>query len=322
MFLKETCVFSCDDMNKLKVGPPAVSRYYQISCFFSSDDKPNHDFPNPGYLLIPSRYMQLIESATDTGDSSDCFEYSDHDTTKNVLPELEATVTEEWTLPDDFEAGNVDLSEQVTDPTEIEMVDLTKHIMPHNDPPSPEADIMEEETTPDSDSSMGNATSGSSPECSVSLAPSANSCETCTSPCSGRTAETGCSASASLQQCKKYTSTQTMTNTSPEASAVLETRSSATGNLNIDSENHSSLTITTVSGTVHLSTNNGSSAQKGLLPNNGTNPHAASAATHHPGAGQETEPRTSSGTDQSEATADKPSSHTSVMPSFVTDKLG
>ena len=25
MFLKETCVFSCDDMNKLKVGPPAVS---------------------------------------------------------------------------------------------------------------------------------------------------------------------------------------------------------------------------------------------------------------------------------------------------------
>ena len=57
-------------MNKLKVGPPAVSRYHQISRFFPSDDKsnvPDHDFPNPGYLLIPSGYMQLIEPATDTG---------------------------------------------------------------------------------------------------------------------------------------------------------------------------------------------------------------------------------------------------------------
>ena len=330
MFLKETCVFSCDDMNKLKVGPPAVSRYHQISRFFPSDDKPNvpdHDFPNPGYLLIPSGYMQLIEPATDTGNSSEYFEYSDHDTTKNVTPELEASVTEEDTLYDDFVVGNVDFSEQVTDPTEIEMVDLTKQSSPHNDP-SPEADKMEEDTTPYSDSSMGNATSASSsPECSVSLTPSANSCEVCTSPGSGGTAEPRCSASAPPQPCVTYTSTQTMTYTSPEASVVLETMSSATGNLNMDSKNHSSLTITTVSGTVQLSTNNGSSAKKGPLPNDGTNPDAASPATTpatpHTGADQETEPRTSSGTDHSEATADRPSSHSDANARpFVTDKLG
>ena len=50
--------FSSDDMNELHMGPStAVSRYHQISQFFMANDSPNtgdHDFPNPGYLLIPS----------------------------------------------------------------------------------------------------------------------------------------------------------------------------------------------------------------------------------------------------------------------------
>ena len=63
MFSSECAVFSCDDMNKIKVGALAVSRYHQIQRFFSTDDVPNlpdHDFPVPGYLLIPSSYMRLM----------------------------------------------------------------------------------------------------------------------------------------------------------------------------------------------------------------------------------------------------------------------
>ena len=61
---KDECTFySCDDMNKIKMGPaPAVSRYHQIQRFFISDDEPNlgdHDFPNPGYLIVCSGYQSL-----------------------------------------------------------------------------------------------------------------------------------------------------------------------------------------------------------------------------------------------------------------------
>ena len=51
-----------DDMAKLKVGAPAVSRYHQIRRMFSSSDMPNlsdHDFPVPKYLLSVSGYMFL-----------------------------------------------------------------------------------------------------------------------------------------------------------------------------------------------------------------------------------------------------------------------
>ena len=51
-FHQECQFFSCDDMNKLKMGPAtAVFRYHQIARFFMKDDSPNlgdHDFPNPG----------------------------------------------------------------------------------------------------------------------------------------------------------------------------------------------------------------------------------------------------------------------------------
>ena len=74
MFSKFCAIFSCDDMNKVKVGALAVSRYHQTERFFPIEDAPNvpdHDFPVPGYLLIPSGYMRLVPN-TDTctdGDS-------------------------------------------------------------------------------------------------------------------------------------------------------------------------------------------------------------------------------------------------------------
>ena len=53
-------------MNKLGMGPAtAVSRYHQIFRFFSTSDSPNvgdHDFPNAGYLIVPSGYMALTST--------------------------------------------------------------------------------------------------------------------------------------------------------------------------------------------------------------------------------------------------------------------
>ena len=76
-FKKEAAIFSCDDMNKIKVGSLAVSRYHQIYRYFHQDDQPNypdHDFPLPRYLLIPSGYM-LLESKgnCEPVDIPDCF---------------------------------------------------------------------------------------------------------------------------------------------------------------------------------------------------------------------------------------------------------
>ena len=51
-----------DDMAKIKVGAPAVSRYHQIRRLFPTNDSPNfedHDFPVPNYLLSVSGYMFL-----------------------------------------------------------------------------------------------------------------------------------------------------------------------------------------------------------------------------------------------------------------------
>ena len=64
MFSSECAIFSCDDMNKVKVGALAVSRYHQIERFYPTEDAPNvpdHDFPVPRYLLIPSGYMRLLQ---------------------------------------------------------------------------------------------------------------------------------------------------------------------------------------------------------------------------------------------------------------------
>lgn len=62
LFPKEIGILSIDDMSKIKVGAPAVSRYHQIKTFLPVNDQPNlndHDFPVPGYLLGTSGYMFL-----------------------------------------------------------------------------------------------------------------------------------------------------------------------------------------------------------------------------------------------------------------------
>ena len=54
---------SADDMNKVNIGVPAVSRYHQLRRFFAVADGPNmpdHDFPvTKRNKLIPSGYMLL-----------------------------------------------------------------------------------------------------------------------------------------------------------------------------------------------------------------------------------------------------------------------
>ena len=55
-------IISVDDMAKVKVGLPAVSRYHQVKRFLMSNDSPNlpdHDFSVPGYLLNVSGNMFL-----------------------------------------------------------------------------------------------------------------------------------------------------------------------------------------------------------------------------------------------------------------------
>ena len=62
MFPRLASILSTDDMAKIKVGPPAVSRYHQVCGMFMKDDNmnlPDYDFPIPGYLLNTSGYMWL-----------------------------------------------------------------------------------------------------------------------------------------------------------------------------------------------------------------------------------------------------------------------
>ena len=60
MFSNEYQLYFADDMNKFRMGPAtAVSRYHNQHRFFMLSNSPNfsdHDFPNPGYLIICSGY--------------------------------------------------------------------------------------------------------------------------------------------------------------------------------------------------------------------------------------------------------------------------
>ena len=87
MHFKDECmILSCDDMNKLKVGTLAVSRYHQVTKFFPTDDQPNyadHDFPIPGYKLITSGYMILTDfrekDSDHVSDHCEKFDASEYD---------------------------------------------------------------------------------------------------------------------------------------------------------------------------------------------------------------------------------------------------
>ena len=95
-FNDECSFFSCDDMNKLKMSPAtAVSRYHQQFRFFMEDDSPNlhdHDFVNPGYLIVPSGYMRL--DVTDKGVTDQdrvYFDVDENDLTKADQDSASAT---------------------------------------------------------------------------------------------------------------------------------------------------------------------------------------------------------------------------------------
>ena len=60
MFAHESRPYSADDMNRT-----AVSRYHQHHRFYMTSISPNlhdHDFPNPGYLIICPGYQLQVES--------------------------------------------------------------------------------------------------------------------------------------------------------------------------------------------------------------------------------------------------------------------
>ena len=62
MLVSDACILSMDDMAKIKVGIPPVSRYHQVRRLFASTHMPNlsdHDFPVPNYLLSVYGYMYL-----------------------------------------------------------------------------------------------------------------------------------------------------------------------------------------------------------------------------------------------------------------------
>jgi hypothetical protein len=82
-FPDEVIFLSADRKAKLKVGPPAVSRYHQIQRFFHVSDTPNygdHDFNFPGYLLDLSGFMERdLTPLQDRGTSlSDDERYRSH----------------------------------------------------------------------------------------------------------------------------------------------------------------------------------------------------------------------------------------------------
>jgi hypothetical protein len=62
MHESETVSIGIDTMNKIKVGPLAVSRYHQIKRVYMVDDFPqydSHDFPVPGYHLDAAGVLDL-----------------------------------------------------------------------------------------------------------------------------------------------------------------------------------------------------------------------------------------------------------------------
>ena len=86
LFQDDILIVSVDDMAKIKVGAPAVSRYYQVKRIFSRDDNPNlpdHDFPVPGYHLTVSGYM-FLENSTDKNENSNLNNASTYDATGEV----------------------------------------------------------------------------------------------------------------------------------------------------------------------------------------------------------------------------------------------
>jgi len=70
-YQKETVQYSGDTMNKVLMGPPAVSRYHQPNGFMpvmDSTNQPDHDFPSgKNYKLQVAGFMHLNQYSQGTG---------------------------------------------------------------------------------------------------------------------------------------------------------------------------------------------------------------------------------------------------------------
>ena len=102
LFKDDISIFSMDDMNKIKVGPLAVSQYHQLRRLYSSSDMPNmpdHDFPMPGYLINTSGYMELKakhEYETNSTDVPESFHFlnaTQYDRTKGNSPQASSLLS-------------------------------------------------------------------------------------------------------------------------------------------------------------------------------------------------------------------------------------
>ena len=90
-FAPDSNTISIDDMAKVKVGAPAVSRYHQIRKIYPSGDTPNlkdHDFPVSQYLLNVSGYMFLERIPDDTNEDYLSFDHHSADMSADNPPVL------------------------------------------------------------------------------------------------------------------------------------------------------------------------------------------------------------------------------------------
>lgn len=221
-----------------------------------------------------------------------------HDSPKSSEAEMVNLNTEEGTAPVSSYSSLHNSSNKA------ETVDLTMENT--SEPETPSEPTVVVANTPSTGSEEQLTLGGRSvPESSVTFTPLTSSGETIPSNTSAGTSERQHSATVTLQPSVKYSSTQTLSYTSPDTNMTVETRLCAKGDLSVESESQFSVAIITSSGTVRLSTNNGGSAkQEGSLARSstsqGTGRYDAGSLTT-PTTSRDREPRTNPSTDQSKA---------------------
>ena len=118
LFSDHVTMISTYDMAKIKVGPPAVSRYHQIQRLFPTSYSPNysdHDFPVPNYLLSVSAYLVLQDADVDMNDVSEIAQNLSNASTYDYTPVASVTQSKNSVL----EKFNILMDESVNDLYEI-----------------------------------------------------------------------------------------------------------------------------------------------------------------------------------------------------------
>ena len=193
-------------------------------------------------------------------------------------------------------------------------------------------DVTEQETSEREDTSELTANT-SSQEHSASQdleSPSLSSDEQLTSESGGMSPEhlastTHLHTPPEQQQSVKYSSSQTLSFTSMGAAVTLESKSSSRADMTLESENQCSLTITTLSGMVHLSTSNGGSTRYDkaqIVTQPSTSQDGAPRTVTQPRTNQDGAPRTvtqpSTSQDGAPGTVTQPSTSQDGAPVTVT----